>query len=56
MANTGREERGTPEGRRLPHDVHGADIAHDLHYGHQGSTVERPINNVNDPCTIVNRG
>ena len=56
MANTGREERGTPEGRRLPHDVHGADIGYDLHDGQHGSIIGDPMLNVNDPHGNINRG
>ena len=46
----------TPAGRRLQHDVQGADIGQDLRDGQHGSTIGDPMFHVNDPHGNVNRG
>ena len=56
MENANRRTPGTPERRRFQLAAQGADIAHDLREAHQGSTIEHPMVNVNDPHAIVNRG
>ena len=56
MENALVRKRETPDRRRFQLAVQGADISHDLHYAHHGSTIEHVMVNVNDPHAIVNRG